>query len=115
MTSPARRAGAVPGKEDLWASTSSMHTAYDVDIGDTLTASLTGKYSMSPMESTHRRSKVASFGKALKNVPSKPRHDTILELDFPVSFGKQTLSHARSPSTVQTRYTALLRRNNAVS
>jgi hypothetical protein len=84
--------------DDLWGGSSTF--TGKVDVADTLSASLTGKYSMAPPESTHRRSKAAHFGGSLKNVPTKPLHDPLISLSIPGSIGRQTLSQWRTPSTV---------------
>ena len=67
---------------------------------DSLSCSLTGKYSQSPSISEHRRSQNTHFGRASKEIPSVSNYDDILQFSVTEAIGKQKLSHVPSAGSV---------------
>lgn len=89
---------------DIWGhatSAQSSTAASALPWDEELSFSLTGKYSMSPSRSSHRRAKAAHFGKATKEVSSKSPYDPLLELSYPGAIGRQVLSVSRSSTSVR--------------
>lgn len=89
-----------------WASQSTVPTVKTSAVEgapdeDEVPFSLTGKYSRSPMRSSHRRSKVTHIGKGPRMGFEFKKPDPLLELGFTESLGRQVLSHCRSPTSVR--------------
>jgi hypothetical protein len=90
-----------PLAHDLWQSPSSITLRTREELEDSLTCSLTGKYSQSPSQSKHRRARNAIVGKAKRMEDPRNRPDPLLELSIPETLGVYTLSDSRAPVRVR--------------